>query len=91
MTRIATLVSIAALASLTACASPYHHRDEPGADFDVYYDGYYGNYPGGYWGGDGYFYFSDGSGHYRRDDERHFRRDRFDRGSPYHSDHDHHD
>jgi hypothetical protein len=86
MNKIATLVSIAALATATACAGPYHHRNGATADFDVYYDGYYGNYGGGYWGSDGYFYYSDGSGHYRRDDERHFHRERFDRGTPYHSD-----
>ncbi len=86
MNRIAAFASIAALAALTACTGPYHHRYDREAAFDVYYDGYYGPYAGGYWADDGYFRFSDGHGGYRRDNERHFHRERFDRGSPYHSD-----
>lgn len=85
MERIAKFAAIAALTSLTACAGPYHHRHDTAADFDVYYDGYYGDYAGGYWGEDGYFHYSDGHGSYRRDDERHFRREHFEHGSPYHS------
>jgi len=87
MRTLASLASIAMLASLTACAGPYHDRHDDRAQFDVYYDGHYGPYSGGYWGDDGYFRYSDGRGGHQRDEERHFHRERFDRGSPYHSDH----
>lgn len=75
----------AAALILAACAAPYHHGGPAYAEYDVYYDGYYGAYSGGYWGPDGYFYFSNGRGDYRRDDGRHFRHERFEHGSPYRS------
>jgi hypothetical protein len=40
-----------------------------------YYDGYYGPYYSGYWATDGFFYFSDRSGRYYRDEAKHFRRE----------------
>jgi len=86
MNRFAKIASVAALLiSAAACTGPYHHYG-PAGQYDVYYDGYYGNFAGGYWGPDGYFYYSDGHGSYRRDDDHHFRRDRFENGSPYHAD-----
>ncbi len=86
MNRIATLVAVATMATLAACSGP-RHGYPGGADFDVYYDGQYGAYSGGYWGDDGYFRYSDGHGNYLRDNDNHFRRDRFDNASPYHSEH----
>ncbi len=68
-----------------------HNRDRDrrsrnGSDDDnaesstVYYDGYYGTYIGGYWASDGHFYYLDRTRNYRRDDGRHFRRQRFQGG-----------
>jgi hypothetical protein len=48
--------------------SPY-----AGYAYDGFYDDFYGPFDDGYWGTDGFFYFSDGHGGFRRDDEHHFR------------------
>ncbi|MDR3527810.1 MAG: hypothetical protein P4L57_11060 [Rhizomicrobium sp.] len=89
MRKIATLAAIVTMTALTACGG-YHHGYYADSDFDVYYDGQYGAYSGGYWGDDGYFRYSDGHGNYLRDNDHHFRRERFEHADPYHSDHDHH-
>ncbi len=49
--------------------------EAPYADYpyDGFYDGFYGPYFDGYWGADGFFYYSDGRGGFRRDDGQHFR------------------
>ena len=73
-----------AIAALTACAGP-HREYVAGGEYDGYYDGYYGPYVGGYWNGDGFFYYSDGHDGYRRDDARHYRHERFENGTPFHS------
>lgn len=57
------------------------------ANYDGYYDGYYGAYSGGYWHNDGYFYYRGSDNRYRRDDQRHFRREQFNGGTQFRADH----
>jgi hypothetical protein len=85
MKKLLVLSAVAAVATLTACAGPYYREYAGG--YDGYYDGYYGAYPGGHWSTDGYFYYGDGHGNYRRDDDRHFRRE----GYSFYSDRDRRD
>ena len=85
----AILCGGAAVMLLSGCTG--YHRDGyrggyySGA-YTGYYDGYYGPYNGGYWAGDGWFYYRDGSGGYRRDDGRHFRRSSFQDSKPIRAD-----
>ena len=70
---------IASGALLGACADERYSAAYVGGGpvavgYDGYYDDYYGPFNDGYWAGDGYFYFADRDGHFRRDDGRHFRR-----------------
>ncbi len=58
--------------------------------YDGYYDDFYGPYAGGYWANDGFFYYWSQNQRYHRDDGRHFRRDRFPGGKPFHGDRDSH-
>jgi hypothetical protein len=62
--------------------------EEPygGYPYDGYYDDFYGPFDDGYWGGDGFFYFSDGRGGFRRDDGNHFRHEA---GGGFHGIHSH--
>lgn len=57
-----------------------------GVAYDGYYDGHYGAYSGGYWNNDGYFYYRGSDNNYRRDDQRHFRREQFHGGSGFSAD-----
>ena len=91
MKKLLAAGAIGALAMLTACAGPYHREYVADRDYDGYYDGYYGANPGGHWSADGYYYYSDGHGNYRRDDDRHFRHERFENGSPFRADSDRRD
>ena len=91
MRKLLVVPAIVAIAALTACAGPYHRQYASDLEYDGYYDGHYGAYPGGYWGSDGYFYYSAGNGNYRRDDEHHFRHERFEDGSPFRSDRERHE
>jgi len=88
MKKLLAISGLAVMATLAACAGPYPREY---AAYDGYYDGYYGPYAGGYWNGDGYFYYSDGRGGYRRDDDRHFRHESFENGSPFHAERDRRD
>lgn len=55
------------------------------ADYLGYYDGYYGPFIGGYWADDGFFYYySDRSRRYHRDELRHYRRHSFEGGKAFH-------
>ena len=79
------LVSIICAASAIAFAAGCAAHGNAGAlgveapypvySYDGFYDDYYGPFYDGYWGADGFFYFSDGHGGFRRDDEHHFRRE----------------
>jgi len=83
--------SAVSLFLLAGCADDlYAHRHVHGAaDYDLFYDDYYGPVVDGYWGDDGFFYYRDRLDHpYRRDDGHHMRRDPV---SGYHSFHVHHE
>ena len=69
----------------------HHHHDyvSVDADYDGYYDDFYGPVADGYWGEDNFFYYTDAPGHpYRRDTDHHFRHDNG--GNGFHTIHGHH-
>ncbi len=73
---------------LGACETTYDgprdRHDHDAAYVDAYYDDAYGPYNDGYWADDGYFYYRDTADHpYKRDMDKHFRRD-MSGGSSYH-------
>lgn len=55
----------------------YYNRPGYGYGYDSYYDGYYGPYYGGYWGASGDFYYYDSDRRWHRDNNHHFRHERF--------------
>jgi hypothetical protein len=72
--------SLLVLTGMSACADyGYGYGHGPGryADYDLYYDDYYGPVREGYWGDDGLFYYRDAHRRWQRDDGRHFRRDSY--------------
>jgi hypothetical protein len=74
---LAVMAAVGACGALAGCEDYYYpYGPYAGVDYAAYYDGYYGDYYGGYWGPGDYFYYYDrGGGRYRRDDQRHFRRE----------------
>ncbi len=71
MTKFLPMIFAAsAVALIAGCANP---GNVASAGYDGYYDDYYGPFDYGYWGDDGFFYYSDGAGGFRRDDGNHFR------------------
>ena len=92
MRSLALLTVSLMLAAIAAgCeAGSYQEADYYGPGYygpydDVYYDGFYGPYPGGYWGDGGIFFYSDGNGHYDRDDGNHFRHRAFPQAQHFHA------
>jgi hypothetical protein len=83
MKRLLTLagLTLAAL-PLAGCASDYHHRQYARMYVSSspnygWYDGYYGSIYDGRWASGGYYYYRmHDRDSWRRDDGRHFRRDR---------------
>jgi len=82
------LGAASAVALLTGGCAVHDHYVAADVGYDGYYDGYYGPYAGGYWGPDGFFLYSDGHGGYIRDNDHHFRHERFEHGNPFHADRD---
>ncbi len=90
MRKALSIVALAALTLLAGCETrggAGYSVGYAGGDYDGYYDGFYGPYPGGYWGNGGFFYYSDGHGGYRRDDDHHFRHERFEHAQGFHAEH----
>src|SRR5437763_15413284 len=89
-TSLLIAAAVAGTLVLSACASDEGYYYGPstayaGVDYGGWYDGYYGPFVGGYWGPGGYFYYQDRStGRYRRDDARHFRRERAEGYNEFH-------
>ena len=65
------------LGALMFASCAYYDGYAYGGSYDGYYDNYYGPYISGYWASDGFFWYRGGDHIYRRDDGRHFHRDRF--------------
>ena len=87
---ILCMLCVPLTASMSGCAV-YGYQDTPrfAGDYDIFYDGFYGDITDGYWSDDGWFYYRDAKGQgFHRDDARHVRRDA---AQGYHSAHVHHD
>lgn len=79
LTAACGLGAIIAMSGCVVADGPYRGGVYPQGtiQYDGYYDGYYGTYTSGYWGSDGYFYYQGSDRKYRRDDARHFLREKF--------------
>ena len=88
MRKMLIAAALGGMMILPACADDAYYGASYGAPVgpaEVYYDNFYGPYTDGYWGPDQFFYYRGGDGRFLRDENQHFRRERFGGARMYHA------